>query len=57
MTNYEKIMNMSIEEFAKTRINYDPEWGEYGNDISGNVYVYENDAIEDEIKWLKQKVE
>lgn len=55
MTNHEKFINMSIEEFAKTRINYDPEWGEYRNDIPSNVY--ENDAIEDEIKWLKQKAE
>lgn len=56
MTNYEKFMSMNIEEFAKLRITYDPEWGEYQNDIEGNVYVYEKDAIQDEIEWLKQEV-
>lgn len=59
MTNFEKYMSMSIEEFAETRVDYDDGWGCFRND-TGESY-YENDgyklAIKDEIQWLRQEVD
>lgn len=58
MTNYEKMMaelrNMSIEEFAKTRVFYSTKSGFYYGD-SCRVKDRET-AIKIEIEWLKEEV-
>lgn len=56
MTNYEKILaelqNMSIEDFAKSRVRYDDYWGFYFGDF-GSADEY-NIAVKLEIEWLNK---
>lgn len=55
MTNYEKFINMSIREFAETRIIWNGELDQYSNDTSNTYRGYEEEkemAIQDEIEWL-----
>lgn len=58
MTNYEKILadlqNMSIEDFAKTRIAYCDAWGTFHGDFGA---ADEHDtALKLEVEWLKKEV-
>lgn len=59
MTNYEKFINMSIREFAKSRLQWDGEFGQISNDTI-NSYGDDEDeierAIQDEVEWLNQEV-
>lgn len=60
MTNYEKFMSMSIEEFAESRIELNADFDMLTNDT---IITYNNDddgieqVIKDEIEWLNQQVE
>lgn len=60
MTNYEKILtelqNMSIKDFAKTRVHYDDNWGCFFGDFSRPADEYDI-AIKLEIEWLNKQVE
>lgn len=56
MTNFEKFKAMSIEEFAKTRIQWDGEFDVFTNDLTDYNACEEDKAIRDEIEWLHAEV-
>lgn len=55
MTNYDRIKNMSVEEFAaQLIIKFDSEMGIYETDASvKNTY---GEALKAKIKWLETEV-
>lgn len=59
-TNYDRTMNMSVEELAKflLDIGYDYEYGEWvtTNNEQFADYYYEK-ALAEEIKWLESEVD
>ena len=57
MNNYQRIINMTIEEMAESRVRQNYETGNYENDIPLNEYYNLEDAIKEEIEWLNKEVE
>ena len=57
ITNYERLIHMTIEEMAESRVHIVYETGNYENDIPWNEYCKLEDAIKEEIEWLNSEVE